>query len=183
MIHHKYTDFHSCTREEWDSWIKSGKSRLFTFLPIVKVNNRLYSRKSLKDFLIERDYKYDLYFPYVTDNFIVEDWDFRETNWDYWNLLAKEDESFWGRLLDRIFKQPQTYWASVSSLSVAQISTSYSTRSIVGSSATPNWIMRFRDLRCLQDTHGIYNYPSELLLRTSMTESLLDIERLSEVIR
>ena len=40
----------------------------------------------------------------------------------------------------------------------------------------PSWIVKFRDLPCLQDTRGNYRQPAELLRRTPNTESLLDVE-------
>lgn len=90
--------------------------------------------------------------------------------------MAAADETFWGRFLIRIMEQPSSFWSKGSNAKILQVATTGSTRSITSEGVLPSWIVKFRDLPCLQDTRGIYRHPAELLRRTPDTESLLDVE-------
>ena len=166
----------SCSSTEWEAWIRSGKSKLLTFVPLRQKQDRLWSREKLKRLLAERGAKQPPYCPYVTDHFIVEDWDFDKSHWELWETLAKEDEGFWRRLLERIMKQPREYWSRSLAMKISQVATTGTKQQITKEPLVPSWIMKLRALPCLQDTWGNTHQPAELLRRTPETESLLDVE-------
>ncbi len=169
--------FRSCSKTEWYQWISSGRSKLFTFVPLVQAENRVWGRPEIKRILRLRGLTKDLQFPYVTNNFVIDDWDFLEEQWQYWKNLADEDPDLWGRVLSIILEQPSGYWAKAISISrVCQVSQQSTTRTITSEKLLPAWIVKFRDLPCLQDTRGHFRQPAELLRRTPETESLLDVE-------
>ena len=71
---------------------------------------------------------------------------------------------------------PRRHWSNSLSAKILQVANNGNTKGITSDKAIPQWILRFRKLNCLQDTHGRYHKPEELLRRTPETEPLLDIE-------
>jgi len=126
--------------------------------------------------LKERGFDGEPSYHYKTNNFIVEDWDFDDEHWRRWRDLAADDQAFWGRLLDHILKQPATFWIEAKSAKILQEARNGNTQIITMEALLPSWIMRFRNLPCLQDTRGFFRHPAALLRRTPDTESLLDVE-------
>jgi hypothetical protein len=169
-------NYTSCTFTEWESWISSGKSRMLTFVPLVQKQDRIWNRGKLKDLLTERGAKQAPHFPYVTNDFVITDWDFDQSHWEHWETLAKEDETFWRRLLERIMKQPRDFWSKSLTTKISQVATTGTRQQVTQEVLLPSWIMKFRGLACLQDTWGNRHQPAELLRRTPETESLLDVE-------
>ena len=176
VLHEDYRVLLSCTGEDWQQWVKSGRSGLVTFVPLTSMQNSIWGREKLEKMLQERDYNNKPYYPYVTHDFIIDDWDFDSTHWTHWKLRQKEDGDFWGRLFQRVLDQAKEYWANAISAKVSQIATTGTKRTITYESVLPSWIVKFRSLPCLQDTRGHYRQPAELLCRTPNTEPLLDIE-------
>lgn len=176
VLHEDYRVLLSCTEDEWRQWISSGRSGLFTFVPLVQVRNRIWGRHELRETLKARGFDREPYYPYVTNEFIVEDWDFGDEHWRKWRSLAVEDQTFWGRLLTRILEQPAVFWNKAASAKIVQVATTGNTRAITSEPLLPSWVTKFRDLPCLQDTRGNCRQPAELLRRTLDTESLLDVE-------
>lgn len=176
-LDHAYgTEFMSCTKAEWDDWIVTGRSGMFTFVPILPIQKTVWGRPKLMELLRERGHEGNPSFPYVTNHFKIEDWDFGSDMWRHWHALANQNGGFWGRLLTRILKQPQRYWSKTTSAKISQVATNGSQRQITQEPITSAWITRFRSLPCLQDSWGHYHQPAELLRRTPETESLLDVE-------
>lgn len=176
VLHEDYRVLLSCTEDEWRQWVSSGRSGLFTFVPLVQVRNHIWSRHELRETLKARGFDREPYYPYVTNEFIVEDWDFDDEHWRQWRSLATDDQRFWGRLLTRILEQPAAFWNKAASAKVVQVATTTNTRAITSEPLLPSWVVKFRDLPCLQDTRGNFRQPAELLRRTPDTESLLDVE-------
>ena len=176
ILHEDYRVPLSCTEEEWQQWLASGRSGLFAFVPLVQARNSIWGRHELRQTLKARGFGDEPYYPYVTHDFIIEDWDFEDGHWKRWQALAAADETFWGRLLIRIMEQPLSFWSKGSNARILQVATTGSTRAITSEGVLPSWIVKFRELPCLQDTRGIYRHPAELLRRTPDTESLLDVE-------
>lgn len=168
--------FVSCTSTQWESWVVSGKSKLLTFVPLSQKQERIWSRDKLNQLLTERGAKQPPYCPYVTDTFVIDDWDFDSSVWELWETLAKEDEAFWRRLLERLIRQPRDYWSKSLGLKISQVATTGTRQQVTREVLLPSWIMKFRALPCLQDTWGNTHQPAELLRRTPETESLLDVE-------
>jgi hypothetical protein len=177
VLHAGYdSQFKSCSPAEWREWIESGRSGLLQFVPLIQHSQHIYRRSELKKFLNERGYEGDPYYRYVTNNFVIDDWDFALEHWQHWETLAEDDDKFWGRLLNRILAQPPTYWQNVLSSKAYQIATTGSRGQVGSDSLTPAWILKLRSHRCLQDTWGNFRAPAELLRRTPETEALLDVE-------
>lgn len=177
VLHQAYgTEFISCTKAEWEEWIATGRSGMLTFVPILPLQETLWGRPKLLALLRERDHEANPSFPYVTNDFKIEDWDFDSDMWQHWHALANQNGEFWGRLLTRILKQPQRYWSKTISSKVSQVARAGYHRQITPEPITSAWITKFRSLACLQDSWGHYHQPAELLRRTPETESLLDVE-------
>lgn len=177
VLHPDYDALQSCTAEEWRNWIFSKRSTLSTFIPLEQVRRSVWGRSALKSELEKRGIQPGSYhYQYKTNEFIIVDWDFNEEHWSFWAERAEEDKFFWGILLSRVLKQFVSDGAKFASARVLQVATTGNTKSITWDSPLPGWIVRFRDLPCLQDNRGIYRYPSELLCRTPETECLLDVE-------
>lgn len=177
VLHPAYgTEFISCTKPEWDDWIMAGRSGMLTFVPILRKQQSFWGRPKVMALLRERGHEGNPSYPYVTDDFKIEDWDFDPDMWRHWRALANQNSELWGRLLTRILKQPQRYWSKTTSAKASQVATTGSQRQITQEPITSAWIMKFRSLPCLQDSWGCYHQPAELLRRTPETESLLDVE-------
>ena len=177
VLHDDYwRDFTSCTQSEWQQWATSGRSKLLTFTPLVSTHSRIWGRNNLRQCVRERGLDDEPYFRYVTDDFILYDWDFDATHWSRWHAIAEDDDGFWGRLFTRILIQPQIYWLKAAAAKALQVATTENTQSVTQKELLPAWIVKFRSLPCLQDNRGYYRQPAELLRRTPETESLLGVE-------
>lgn len=176
VLHEDYRVPLSCTQDEWRQWISSGRSGLCTFVPLVQVQKRIWGRHELWEALKAKGLDRNPHLPYVTNEFIVEDWDFGDAHWRHWRQLALDDPAFWGKLLTRILEQPTSFWNKAASARVVQVATTGNTRAVTSEPLFPSWIVKLRELPCLQDTRGLYRQPAELLRRTADTESLLDVE-------
>jgi hypothetical protein len=176
LLHPDYhASFTSCTKEEWRKWVTLGNSGLLTFVPIVKTSREIVGRAKMDEEASRREYRGYPSFPYVTSTFVLEDWDFGEECWHHWSSLASHDQGVWARIWSRILTQLDEYWSRALSARVLQVSTTGSKQEI-RTSLVPNWVLRFRELRCLPDTRGILQRPGDLLRRTPQTEPVLDVE-------
>ena len=177
VLHDEYwRKFTSCTESEWRRWITSGRSGLLTFVPLIPVQHTVWNRDELRMSLRVRGFNDEPYYPYVTSEFIFDDWDFDEEHWDYWESLCGEDAEFWGHLFARVLDQPKVYWSKAVSAKALQVATTGTKQPITHEDLLPSWIVKFRSRPCLRDTRGHYRQPAELLRRTPETESLLEVE-------
>jgi hypothetical protein len=177
LLHAKYTStFSSCSQDEWQRWVAGARARLLAFIPLSKQRHHIYSRKQLEKEARRRGLRSELSFVYVTDQFVVEDWDFDKVYWDYWSTLAVGDEHIWADIVDRVLSQRDAYWMPARAARLLQVATTGSTKSITYETLRPSWLLRLSELPCLPDTRGFRRKPSDLLRRTPETESLLDVE-------
>lgn len=177
VLHSAYwAEFRSCTVQEWNQWLASGRSGLVAFIPLQNQQLEIYSKYELSKQLKQRGHDGVVSFPYVTSHFIIEDWDFPEEHWRHWETLAKSDKAFWSKLVKRIFEQPPGFWENALTAKVFQVSTSRSRRALDAHGLLPAWIVNLRQRECLEDNWGKPRQPVELLRRTAETESLLDVE-------
>jgi hypothetical protein len=177
VLHEAYSGpFTSCTQDEWKGWISSGHSRLVAFPPLQQTHQNLWGQSNLLKVLQERGFKESLSFPYVRENFEIKDWDFGLVHWEHWRSQAAKDSAFWSRVLEQIFRQPPNYWSKALSANVYQIATTGNKRAITYSTILPTWIMKLRELPCVEDTWGAQHIPAEVLRRTADTEVLLNVE-------
>ena len=175
-LHQDYAKFTSCTSDEWTKWITSGRAALSTLPPLRPKSQNYWSRRQLDDELRRRAFAGTLSPPYVTSSFSLDDWDFDESLWQHWAKLAHQDSALWGRLVERILSQPDTYTTKARTARALQTATTGNTKPATYDPIVPSWILKLRELPCLRDTRGTYRKPGELLRRTPQTEPFLDIE-------
>ncbi len=177
FLHPDYVaQFSSCSFDEWRSWISTGRAGLLTFVPIRNCQWRIHGRNKVEQEARNRGYIDNLYFPYVTSKFTINDWDFDEGYWMYWESIAEHENHLWANVAGRILAQRESFWSKSKGARIFHVATNGSTRSITAESLLPSWILRFRDLPCLPDTRGFPRKPGELLRRTPQTEPLMDVE-------
>jgi len=178
LLHTDYVAaFGSCSREEWFRWISSGRSGLQTMLPLSQASKFIWNRPELEQEARRRGHSGYLFYPYRSNQFVVEDWDFDEAYWLHWKTLAAEDDHVWTRVVDCILSQRDSFWNRASRADLLQIASSRNKSSLTGGQQlVPTWALRLRELPCLRDTRGVRRTPGELLRRTPETESLLDVE-------
>jgi hypothetical protein len=177
LMHQDYSDaFISCSQEDWQKWIASGRSNLLTFIPLVQKRIGVYSKRQIELEARRRGYQGELSYPYVTHQFMVDDWDYEEAYWHHWKALAADDEQQWVKLVERVLAQRETYWSGAKNARLLQVATTGNTRWMTYGGVTPSWVLRLRELPCLPDTRGFYRKPDDLLRRTPETEPLMDVE-------
>lgn len=178
ILHPEYKKkFSSCSAEEWKLWFSSGKSGLLGFAPLRNLTTPIWNRQKLEEEMRRRGMVDPIYYPYVTRDYRIEDWNFEDVHWRYWNALSKNEPEIWNRVVERILCLPDSVWAKARVARVFQKSTSGSSRAISdGSPLRPGWISNFREVPCLRDTKGFLHKPGDLLRRTPETESLIDVE-------
>jgi hypothetical protein len=117
-----------------------------------------------------------LYYAYVTDSFVLDDWDFPADYWRHWEALSKADPGIWAKVVGKILEQRDTYWSRSSSARLLQVATTGSTRSVSSEPLLADWLMKLRAKPCLPDTRGTVQTPADLIRRTPETEALIDVE-------
>jgi hypothetical protein len=175
-LHGDYRELLSCTNEEWNQWVSSGRSKLSEFVPLTESRNWVIGEHCLVKELRRRGVEELPHCPYRSNTFLLVDWDFEEKHWSVWKSAAESNPSFWGRLFGRVLEQRDMYLQPKYGVQVIQIAKNKRERQLRCEGLLPAWVRRFRDLPCLQDTRGHFRQPAELLRRTPDTESLLDVE-------
>lgn len=177
LLHDAYSKGHTaCTRQQWEEWVRSDKSGFWPFAPIRVKRENVWGRQRLADVLKSRDATPPTSFPYVTDNFYLNDHDFDGGLVAHWTKIAKTDGSIWARVVRCVLEAPPSYWQNRRGASVSQIATTGSEGSVYTQSIPAAWIVRLRGLACLPDSHDHVRVPAELYLRTPDTEPLLGVE-------
>ena len=177
LLHEGYTDrFQSCTAEEWQRWISSGRSGLLSCMPIKSTSRLLWGRTTVEREIQGRGVRTSPSYSYRSSEFHLLDWDFEEPLWSHWNSLAEKGERVWPLIAEEILAQPERFWSPAKSARIAQSSGRGNTSSILDEPILSKWLLRLRDLPCLVDSRGLYRKPAELLRRTSDTLPLLDVE-------
>jgi hypothetical protein len=174
LLHQKYATFSSCSREEWQDWVVSGRSALREFPPMTSTAQHFWGYSSISSEVIRRSGPSPSR-PYVSHDFRLNDWDFAASLWSHWASLGLDDELIWARLLDRVIAQGPAFWTPALKAVAVQVATNGYARTIADN-LVPGWAMRLRDLPCLRDTCGVCRKPFELLRRSAETEPLLELE-------
>ena len=177
LLHPSYVaNFKSCSREDWLRWVSSGRSGLLTFAPLVQKRNSIYGRQRIVAQAQARELRGTLYYPYVTESFIIEDYDFPPEYWKHWDAVAKTDPGVWAKVAQNILEQRDTYWSRASSARISQVATTGSTRSLTSEPMLADWLLKLRVKPCLPDTRNMYLVPGDLMRRSPETEALMDVE-------
>ena len=177
LLHPDYLkSYTSCTREEWRQWVSGGRSGLLTFVPLTETRSGYISQKTTEKELKRRQFEDDFEPRYKNPWFHIHDWDFEEDIWDHWETLAEEDSSLWGKVAEKILKEPDRFLSGRLTATVFEDASNGRTSRVIRNGLTPEWILKLREKECLRDTHGVYRKPAELLRRTPETEALRDVE-------
>ena len=177
LLHPDYKkEFKSCSREEWLRWVSSGRSGMHSFVPIIQKSPSRFSRERMQEELSRRGYFEKFEPSYQDPYFQISDWTFDPEIMGYWEERASEDNTFWGRVLEKVLIQPNSLWADKLSSSASEYASNGNSRPVIQSGLKPEWIVNFSDKPCLKDTHGLYRKPTELLRRTPKTEAVMDVE-------
>lgn len=177
LLHSAYdASFDSCSREEFLKWIISGRAGLSTFVTLVNKRINIYGRQKIECEARKRGLRDRLWYQYVTDEFVINDWDFEDLYWHHWKTLAADDDHVWVKVVDRILSQHEGYWTQAKNAELLQVATTGKTRQIPRASVPPAWVLQLRELSCMLDNRGFRYKPGDLLRRTPETESLMDIE-------
>ncbi len=177
LLHPDYLmAFTSCTREEWQLWVSSGRSGLNSFVPFVETRSGYISQGNIEKELKRRQFTGSFSPRYKNPWFHFCDWDFEEGIWKHWESLAEEDGTLWGKVAERILMDPQRFWSGSMTATVSEEAQNGHTRRVIRDGLVPEWILKLRERKCLRDTHGVMRKPAELLRRTPETEALRDVE-------
>ena len=176
VLHPSYTaHFTSCSRDEWSRWVSSGRASLKTSLPLIQKPTNIHSRASLKSVAEARGLRSELQFPFVTNTFSLEDWDFLESYWEHWQTLSQSDAHIWAKIVMQLIAH-EGGWLRAASAGLLQLSTSGTTKPMTSAPLLPGWLLKLRQKPCLLDSRGIPQLPDELFRRTQATESLIEVE-------
>ena len=175
VLHEDYRVLLSCTEEDWQQWVTSGRSGLLTLLPLQQVTKRVWNKKDIITLLKDRGLQGEPAFPYQRDDFTIDDFDFLQEHWEFWQEVARNDPLIWGKVMSRVLVQPKDYWTTALCLKVWQNGNKYK-QTITNEDLLPAWVAKFQSLPCLQDTNGRYREPAELLRRTPETDPLFGVE-------
>jgi len=177
LLHDAYfRQYSACTRQRWEDWTRSDKSGFWPFAPIRAKKLKIRGRQHLADLLKSRGASPPTDYPYVTDNFYLNDHDFDGDLVDHWTNLARTHGNIWAKVVRCVLKAPSSYWRSRCDASVSQISRVGNKKSVCTESIPAAWVVRLRGLACLHDTHGHARVPAELYLRMPKTEPLMGVE-------
>ncbi|MGD9812144.1 MAG: sacsin N-terminal ATP-binding-like domain-containing protein, partial [Sphingobium sp.] len=177
LLHSEYVaSFKSCTREDWLRWVSSGRSGLLTMAPLASKRTSLYGRQRAVSEAQARGQRHALYYAYVTESFVLDDWDFPADYWRHWEALSKTDPGIWAKIVGKILEQRDTYWSRSSAMRLSQVATTGSTRSVSSEPLLADWLMKLRAKPCLPDTRNMIQLPADLVRRTPETEALIDDE-------
>lgn len=177
LLHPDYVrSFESCSREQWTSWVRSGRSGLRSSPPLANRKTRLWGKNWIESELRKRGARGQPDYKYKTSEFLLDDWDFPDEYWEYWTEQAEVDGTIWLRIGERVLAQPQEHWEKAKTADVWQVATTGSSRCITPEPLLASWVLRLRDVACLPDTRGTPHKPGDLLRRTPETEALMDVE-------
>lgn len=177
LMHPGYSrSFTSCSAADWEKWVGSGRAKLAAFIPLSRSQRWISGREKVEAEALRRGLHDRPNYHFVTSDFLLDDWDFDDSYWRYWAHCAENDDHYWADITVRILSQTETYWSKSERAAIRQVATTRNTRSITDTPLLPSWILKLREKPCLPDTHGVPQYPADLLLRTAETEAFHDIE-------
>ena len=155
LLHSDYTtQFVSCTKDEWDQWVSSGRAGIHTFLPFVECEKHLGQRQELENELERRASDTPVTSRYANPTFSITDWEYDRDVLEYWIDLEHEYPAIWQFVLDRILAEGDNYWSNRISATIVEIASNGNKRTAVKTGITPSWIIEFRKRKCLKDTRG-----------------------------
>lgn len=177
VLHDAYWErFQLCSRQQWRDWVPSEKSGLLPFVPFQSVISSISSRSGLERFLQERGIDASAYFFGPNESCQIQDYDFPEPVWRFWENCAEKDPSIWAKALRRILNTPSASWARYLECRVTMRNKRGRYSSSTEWNAPSKWVVHLRALPSLEDEFGRIHVPAELYIRTPHTEHLLGVE-------
>lgn len=176
VLHPAYTErFLSCTKEEWEEWISSGKSGLHTCIPLKTRQISFRGMDQLEQIckqrgLANRPVKECDH----SQNFEIAEQGFDSEYWQYWEHLAQTGQPVWDKVVEMILRECSD--DCLLSGVLKEWSKSWYHDRIMCSGLPASWVIKLRELSCLPDTNGVLRKPSELLRRTPATEVMHGVE-------
>ncbi len=165
-----------CTPKEWNDWISSGKSRVKSFPIPEKASKWFYSKKDVEAEALAHGFNGTFEYHYQKKEFHVDDFDYPQDFWDYWEEISINRPSIWTEILAELLQMEPPYWQQSMECKIVHYHSYIAAQSITPSPIRANWILRFSELPCFKDKYGCFRKPREMFRRTGETESLLDIE-------
>jgi hypothetical protein len=177
LLHDAYfTGYSACTRQQWEQWVRSDKSDLWPFAPILEKKEYVWGKQLLGDVLKSRSADLPNNLPYASERFYLIDRDYEDVLIKHWTTVSGRDDGLWARVVRCVPESPSWYWNNRWAASVHQIARNGHKSKVDTEPIPAAWIVRLRGLPCLFDTHGNVRAPAELYLRTPATEPLLGAE-------
>jgi len=178
LLHASYSaEFKSCTRDRWEAWVLSSKSKLHNFVPILVQVKKIWGRSELEKFVVSREGEKPSEYRFKSNDFIIQDWHFSVPVVQFWEQQAATNPQIWSSVLRGMLSGPDMQWEDALTITVQQESSTTTSKSTLSCGRVlPAWLIQLRSVACLKDTHDNLRTPPELLLRTPETESLLNIE-------
>lgn len=181
LLHEDYSkSFESCSQDEWQNWIMSGRAGLSTSISLVQVCKDI---KDITGSVVEKEArKHHLtlmssnYFPYSKNRFRLQSLDFDTACWHHWKELAKDNKNLWIKITKLVFKNHKRYLNKIKSTNLLQISTHGTPQSITIQNGLSSWVLKLRQLPCLPDRKGVPRKPDDLFRLTHETEPLIGVE-------
>lgn len=176
FLHDDYTSkFRWCTSTEWNEWLRSGKAGLPSFFVPKKTGHRM-GRQELEKECARRGVAEAPSSRYVTQTFVLDDFDFAVVLWDHWKKGVGEGSLSWSKIGTLLLERLPRELMDSDQCTVRQYATTGNSSQLSGAQLPSGWLLRLRDLPCLKDKHGSPRKPAELFRRTPETEPLLDVE-------
>jgi len=177
LLHNQYSQhFISCSKDEWMEWIDSGNAGIRRFAPISQTRRSFFGDHRIEKEIEDRGQpSSSIEYQYKTSQYEIEDWDFPAEYWSYWESSAKDDPSYWGRLVEHLLHQ-RIIWENAQGARAFHVATTGNKKALTNKHLFPTWILKLQKLPCLRDTHGNNKVPSDLMCRTPQTEPLMDVE-------
>ncbi len=177
LLHDAYfRGYSACTRQQWEDWLRSDKSGFYPFVQLDRklVFNSYDLRSKVREFVRSRGGSESVHFYAQVQQVEVADFGFPDELKKSWDATAREDETLWAKVAERILASPAWYWKDCLQASFQE--SNYSHTRWLCSSVSAEWIVFFSAMRCLRDMQGRVCVPAELYLRTPETEPLMGVE-------
>jgi len=163
--------------QKWREWSSNhDKSRLYCFPPPQKSEESFWGISRAEQIITKRGGTPPTEYKYKGEKFILEDYDWEEEIWSYWDAQAQLDPKFWLNIGRGIVCWYFDKWKSTISAETKQKAAKYA-YDIDHDNLYSGWLMKVKSLPCLPDLYGFPMTPAELMRTTPDTGPLSSVER------
>ena len=180
LISNRYIDeLNLQEKETWLIWAKHKQKSWLGSLPLPP--HRRYQKNwwdkadAVQTFCSERGGSPPTKFPLKSDSFKIEDYDWDESLWSFWEERDKNNPEAWTELGILVVKSWSADWEKRMHASIKQIGY---TREywLDHSKLDAAWLLKLKNLPCLPDHFNNPQIPVKLFRLTPDTQPLLNIE-------